>query len=163
MTMNNSERVSDWLHLCSRSQATHGPTSLPSVLLALAVAVGLAACAAADRPDNAAAFAAIHAGESGREVVVTGIVAGVDGELAGASGAHERFTVRVTDGSAMQTILVADNISIGESAPLAVGDDVIVKGVLEIDPSGPVIHWTHHDPEFRHESGFVEVGGKKYD
>ncbi|HXW76734.1 MAG TPA: DUF3465 domain-containing protein [Candidatus Eremiobacteraceae bacterium] len=129
---------------------------------ALAAAV-LAACAAADKPDDAAALRDIASGQSGREVIVEGTTTAVFPTVTGASGAHEEFELRIGTGSAVQSILVADNVTIGEVAPVKNGDDVIVKGVLELDPGGPVIHWTHHDPEFRHAPGFVEVGGKIYD
>ena len=59
--------------------------------------------------------------------------------------------------------LVADNISIARAAPVRAGDDVTVRGELAIDPSGPVIHWTHHDTRGRHESGFVRLNGVLYD
>jgi hypothetical protein len=116
-----------------------------------------------DQPDNAAAFADIQSARSGDEVVVDGIVTRVEPSLPGPSGLHEEFDILISSGAAEQDVAIADNISIAESAPLRRGDHVIVKGVLEIDTSGPVIHWTHHDPEFRHAAGFVEVGGKKYD
>jgi hypothetical protein len=123
-----------------------------------------AACSAGtDRPDNAAALADIRAGRSGDEVVVQGVVTRVYSTARGESGSHERFDVRIASDSASQTVFVADNITVGEAAPVRDGSDVIVKGVLEIDPAGPVIHWTHHDPRMRHPAGFVEVQGKRYD
>jgi len=132
--------------------------------LALIAAAGIAACAStSDKPDNAAAFADIQDGKSGDEVVVEGIVTDVDRSLPGPYGTHERFTIRIDSGAAEQDVDVADNVTIGEVAPLRRGDDVVVKGVLEIDPSGPILHWTHHDPELRHPSGFVEVGGTRYE
>lgn len=130
----------------------------------IAVALLATGCTAASvRPDNAAALADIAAHRSGDEVIVEGIVSRVDHTSSGPTGVHERFDIRVSSGAAEHDVLVADNISVGEPAPVRHGDDVIVKGVLEIDPSGPVIHWTHHDPSFRHAAGFVIVHGKMYD
>ena len=123
----------------------------------------LVACSSGARPDNAAALADIQAGRSGDEVVVEGVVTHVGRTSAGASGEHEHFDVRIASGAAEQDILIADNVSVGTAAPVRSGDRVIVKGVLEVDPSGPVIHWTHHDPAFRHEAGFVMLDGKVYD
>jgi len=47
--------------------------------------------------------------------------------------------------------------------PLRRGDDVTGKGVLALDFGGPVIHWTHHDPRFRHDSGFIQAHGRMYE
>lgn len=128
------------------------------------VAVLLAACSSAgEHPDNSSALAAVQAGRSGGEVVVEGVVTRVARPSHGDTGIHERFSIRIGSGAAEQDILVADNVTIGTAAPVHQGDDVIVKGVLEIDPSGPVIHWTHHDPSFRHAGGYVIVHGKMYD
>ena len=134
------------------------------VIAACAAAALAAACGAgAIKADNAAALADIAAGRSGDEVVVQGVVTHVGRTYRGDSGVHEHFDVRISSGAAEQDILVADNISVGMQAPVKTGDDVIVKGVLEVDAGGPVIHWTHHDPSNRHASGFVVVGGRMYE
>ncbi len=128
------------------------------------VAVVLGGCVSAgEHPDNPAALAAIQAGRGGGEVVVEGVVTHVARSSHGDAGVHERFDIRIGSGAAEQDIEVADNITVGTAAPVHQGDDVIVKGVLEIDPAGPVIHWTHHDPSFRHTGGYVVVHGKMYD
>ena len=127
-------------------------------------AATLAACSLAPtRPDNAAAIRAIQAGSSGTEVVVTGPVLRVLSAAQGPSGLHERFVITVHDDGNTIPVLVADNISIAQAAPLQPGDDVTVKGELAVDPVGPVIHWTHRDPRFRHQPGFIQVGGKLYE
>jgi uncharacterized protein DUF3465 len=131
--------------------------------LVVAVAAAIAGCAASNAPDNAAALADIRSHRGGEEVVVEGPVTSVFPSQSGESGTHERFVVRVGSGAAAQDVLVADNITVGSAAPVHPGDDVIVKGVLEVDASGPVIHWTHHDPRYRHAGGFVMLDGKKYD
>jgi len=131
--------------------------------VAIAAAVLAGCVSSAVRPDNAAALAEIAARRSGDEVVVEGTVTRVFQESRGETGVHEHFDIRISSGVDEQDIDVADNITIGRKAPVRRGDDVIVKGVLETDPSGPVIHWTHHDPSFRHPGGFVVVDGKVYD
>ena len=132
--------------------------------IAVAAAALLGACASGgEHPDNAGAMAAIQAGRSGGEVIVEGVVTHVARTTQGPEGAHEHFDVRIATGAAAQDILIADNVTIGTAAPVRQGDDVIVKGVLEIDPSGPVIHWTHHDPRLHHASGYVILHGKMYD
>ncbi len=112
--------------------------------------------------DNAGALDAIAQNRDGVEVTVEGPVIHVLAESNGESGTHDRFVIEVRSGSKEQDILIADNVSIGRTAPIQEGDDVTVKGVLAIDPSGPVIHWTHHDPSGRHESGFIRDRGVLY-
>jgi hypothetical protein len=115
------------------------------------------------KADNAAALDSISHGRSGSEVTVEGDVVRVLATSSGAQGTHEQFVVAVKAGNDEQDILVADNITIGRAAPVRRGDDVIVRGELAIDPSGPVIHWTHHDSRGHHESGFVRLNGVLYD
>jgi hypothetical protein len=114
-------------------------------------------------PDNAGALDAIAHGQSGMEITVEGPVVRVLATHEGAQGVHEQFIVAVRANNAEQDVLVADNISIGRAAPVRKGDDVTVRGELAIDPGGPVIHWTHHDPRGRHESGYVRLNGVLYD
>ena len=134
---------------------------LAAVLLAC-VCVG--ACAGASTtPDNAAALHAIAARRSGSEVVIQGPVTDVFAVQSGPSGRHEVFTVALRDDGQSVPVLVADNISIAQAAPVRRGDSVVVKGELAFNGLGPVIHWTHHDPRLRHAPGFVQVGGKVYE
>lgn len=134
------------------------------ILFANALIGTLAGCSLGGiKADNAGAMDAISHGRSGAEVTVEGAVVRVLATNSGTQGAHEQFVVAVRAGSAEQDILVADNITIGRAAPVRQGDDVIVRGELAIDAAGPVIHWTHHDPRGRHESGFVRVNGELYD
>jgi hypothetical protein len=140
-------------------------TTRPATFAALAFfGCAFASCSIGGiRPDNAGALDAIANGRSGSEVTVEGSVVRVLETHGGTQGVHKRFVVAVRAGSAEQDLLVADNISIGRTAPIQPGDEVTVKGELAIDPSGPVIHWTHHDPRGRHESGFVSYKGVLYD
>jgi hypothetical protein len=137
--------------------------------LAICAAIAVFDCVLAScsfggvKPDNAGALDAIAYGRSGSEITVEGSVVRVLGTRGGPQGVHERFIVAVRVGNAEQDLLVADNTSIGRAAPVRPGDEVTVKGELAIDPSGPVIHWTHHDPRGRHESGFVSYKGVLYD
>ncbi len=131
-----------------------------------AVIAGLALCGCAlngGNADNAGARNLIAQGRTGAEVIVEGSVLRVLHTSDSDSGAHERFVVAVKSGRDEQDILVADNISIARAAPVRAGDDVTVKGELAIDPTGPVIHWTHHDPRGRHVAGFIRDHGVIYD
>ncbi len=134
-----------------------------AALLAAASVLGACANRQVDAADNAAALGDIRSGRSGDEVVVEGTVERVYPTLRGPGGEHELFLIYMRESSTGMRITVAHNIAVARPAPLRTGDRVTVKGVLELDPSGPVIHWTHHDPRFRHQPGYIEVGGKLYD
>ncbi|HLN47177.1 MAG TPA: DUF3465 domain-containing protein [Magnetospirillaceae bacterium] len=136
-----------------------------AVAFASAAAFALTACSAnSEAPDNLAAIDDIHQHKNGQEVTVEGTVAQVLPNESSATGRHERFILDVHTGSGdEQLILVAHNIDIAPQVPLAEGDDVIVHGDLELDSSGPVMHWTHHDPSGRHPAGFIKVHGQIYE
>jgi Protein of unknown function (DUF3465) len=132
-------------------------------LLLLLSACAWSCAGASSRPDNAAALRDIQAGRSGSEVVVQGPVTRLMGAQAGPAGVHERFAVQVSGDGMSRQVLVADNISIAQAAPLHSGDIVTVKGELAFNSAGPVIHWTHRDPRLHHRPGFIEVSGKMYE
>ncbi|HZU14928.1 MAG TPA: DUF3465 domain-containing protein [Chloroflexota bacterium] len=56
---------------------------------------------------------------------------------------HQRFIVRCRSG---QTLLIVNDISIGQRVPVARGDAVTVRGQYVWDAEGGLIHFTHHDP-----------------
>jgi|SRR5579872_4452072 len=137
---------------------------MKAALLCCAAAAVVWSCAnSSTTPDNAAALRAIAAGSSGSEIVVQGPVTRVLPTESGPAGNHERFVVQVRSDGQSVPVLVADNISIAQAAPLHRGDSVIVKGELAFNDIGPVIHWTHRDPRMRHAPGFVEIGSKVYE
>ena len=72
---------------------------------------------------------------------------------------HQRFILRLSTG---QTLLVAHNIDLAPRVPLDEGDDITFYGQYEWSEKGGVIHWTHHDPDGRHEEGWLEHRGKRY-
>jgi hypothetical protein len=132
---------------------------------ALALLVGACSSARSSAPDNLAAIEDIQQHRSGQEVTVEGTVAQSPRIVRGPSGRHQDFVIEVSSGTGeQQLILVSHNIDISSEAPLNEGDDVIVRGELDIDRSGPVIHFTHHDPRLRHEPGFLQIkNGPTYD
>jgi hypothetical protein len=127
---------------------------------ALAV-VTLAACGPTPRPDDAAIVRDYQQHRSQVEVTADGTVVRVLDDSTGASGAHERFIVRLTTGGL--TLLIDHNLSIGRRAPVQVGDRVLVHGEYIWNAQGGLIHFTHHDPQGTHEGGFIEDGGQTYD
>jgi hypothetical protein len=146
-----------------RANATATHPGAPLLVAAIAASAVAACSPGVPPPDNAAALAAIAARQAGTEIEVEGKVLRVLPTVWGPSGLHERFILRVTDGRTSLPLFVADNVSIAAAAPLHRGDDVIVRGELDFNDLGPVLHWTHRDPRLRHPLGFVEVGGKVYE
>ena len=73
---------------------------------------------------------------------------------------HQRFILRLASG---QTLLIAHNIDIASRIEaLKSGDRVEFYGQYESNPEGGVIHWTHHDPNGNHVSGWLKSNGIVY-
>ena len=73
---------------------------------------------------------------------------------------HQRFILRLASG---RTLLIAHNIDLAPRiSSLRTGDTVSFYGEYEWNDRGGVIHWTHHDPQGRHASGWLEHNGQRY-
>ena len=95
----------------------------------------------------------------GARVETSGVVERVLGDDNSGSR-HQRFIVRLASG---QTLLIAHNIDIAPRvAGLARGDTASFAGIYEPNNKGGVVHWTHHDPSGRHEAGWIEHKGRRY-
>lgn len=95
---------------------------------------------------------------SGEMVEVSGVVDAVLSDDNDGSR-HQRFIVRLDSD---QTLLVAHNIDLAERVPLAVRDQVTVRGQYEWNDRGGVLHWTHHDPDGRRAGGWIDWNGQQY-
>ena len=73
---------------------------------------------------------------------------------------HQRFILRLASG---QSILVAHNIDLAGRVPIAVGSRLKLHGEYEWNDRGGVVHWTHRDPAHKHEAGWIETGGRRYE
>jgi hypothetical protein len=73
---------------------------------------------------------------------------------------HQRFIIKL---DSSQTLLIAHNIDLAPKIiNLNVGDHINFYGEYEWNSQGGVVHWTHHDPNNRHEGGWLNHGGKLY-
>ena len=73
---------------------------------------------------------------------------------------HQKFILKLTSGN---TLLIAHNIDIAPRInSLQVGDKVNFYGEYEWNSQGGVLHWTHHDPNGRHENGWLLHEGITY-
>ena len=73
---------------------------------------------------------------------------------------HQRFIIQL---ESRQTLLIAHNIDLAPKINnLQISDLVSFYGEYEWNAKGGVVHWTHHDPNNRHEGGWLNHGGKLY-
>ena len=74
---------------------------------------------------------------------------------------HQKFIVTLASGT---TILISHNIDLAPRIEnLERGDHVTFKGEYEWNDRGGVVHWTHHDPADRHEGGWIQHDGRRYE
>lgn len=95
------------------------------------------------------------------EVTADGTVVTILPDRSSRTGVHEQFILRLSSGNL--TVEVEHNISIGARVPVMEGDHLVVHGEYIWTGKGGLIHYTHHDPQGRHEGGFITDNGKTYD
>jgi hypothetical protein len=125
----------------------------------MTVLAALGACAPG--PDNAVFCNAVRAGASGSEVIVDGRVARLLGTESGPNGRHEGFMLQIARPCSV-TVRVESNVGYTGLIPLHAGTAAEVKGELDEDATGPVIHFTHRELRGRHPGGYVKIGGTYY-
>jgi hypothetical protein len=73
---------------------------------------------------------------------------------------HQKFLLQLENGT---TVLVAHNTEQASPVPLSPGDFVTIHGEYIWNPKGGLIHWTHHSDNFKHEGGWIDFGGRRYE
>ncbi len=71
---------------------------------------------------------------------------------------HQRFLIRLGNGT---TVLVANDVTVGQMVPVKAGDIVEIKGEYIWTERGGVLHWTHHTDD-RHVGGWIRLGNQIY-
>ena len=140
----------------STSQRRWALCSVLSLLL-------LAACGAGSTPaagsatDDSALSADIAQGRSGAEVTFDAVVTTEPVD----SGGHERFHVSSPDGLVLE---VDHNTSLAREVPAHVGDRLVIRGQLYIDPGPRVgVHCTHaHTSRGCPIPGFIRLANNIY-
>jgi hypothetical protein len=75
-------------------------------------------------------------------------------------GHHQRLILRLHSG---QTLLIAHNTDLAPRlSSIKKGDALAFNGEYEWNSKGGVIHWTHHDPNGRHVTGWLKHNGQTY-
>lgn len=98
-------------------------------------------------------------GDSNRQVQGEGVVVKILPDDNKGSR-HQKFILELSSG---QTILVTHNIDLApRMSSISPGDTVAFNGEYEWNEKGGVVHWTHHDPDGRHEGGWLEAAGRTY-
>jgi hypothetical protein len=72
---------------------------------------------------------------------------------------HQRFLIGLNNDT---TVLVAHDTAMAPPVPLRQGDFVVIHGEYIWNEKGGVLHWTHHTDTPRHEGGWIDYAGRRY-
>ncbi len=72
---------------------------------------------------------------------------------------HQRFLIELSNGS---TVLIAHDLKMAPVVPIKPGDVVCIHGEYIWNKLGGLIHWTHHSDTPRHEDGWIDFNGLRY-
>ena len=131
---------------------------LLSALSSLLLLAGCAGAGARDSPDDSAVHRDIATGQANVEVTFDGTLVADPVQV----GTHEHLQVLTPGGDALE---VDHNTSLAAPVPAHKGDQVVVHGLLYIDP-GPHagVHCTHaHTSSGCPLPGWIELAGSYYE
>ncbi len=72
---------------------------------------------------------------------------------------HQKFLLGLSNGT---TVLVAHSTDSAPYVPISPGDVITLHGEYIWNPKGGLIHWTHHSDSPRHEGGYIDFNGQRY-
>lgn len=74
---------------------------------------------------------------------------------------HQRFIIRMSNA---QTLLITHNIDIAPPVSgISTNSLVYVHGEYVWNSEGGLVHWTHHDPNLKHESGWIWFNNTRFE
>lgn len=73
---------------------------------------------------------------------------------------HQNFLLELANSV---TLKISHNIDLAPQLPIQKGDRLRFHGEYEWNEKGGVVHWTHRDPQGRHEHGWLEHKGQRYE
>ena len=129
------------------------------VAVFILTALAMAGCSSGSLGNDNAIARAFNARTSDIQVEGEGVVSRLlSDDIKGSR--HQRFIVRLGSG---QTVLITHNIDLAPRIDgLREGDSVSFNGEYVWNAEGGVIHWTHHDPQGRHVTGWIKHNGRTY-
>lgn len=73
---------------------------------------------------------------------------------------HQKFLLELSNGT---TVLVAHNTSMAPRVPLNEGDVVTICGEYIWNRKGGLMHWTHKSDTPKHQGGWIDYAGRRYE
>jgi hypothetical protein len=95
--------------------------------------------------------------ESGSWVIASGIILRLQPDT-GETLRHQHFIISCSE---QHTLLVVNDISVGQRVPARPGIHVVIRGIYVWNAQGGLIHWTHHDPSGA-QGGWILFDGRIY-
>jgi hypothetical protein len=76
---------------------------------------------------------------------------------------HQKILVELDGVSPKQTLLLVHNIDLAPRvAEVSRGTSLSFYGEYIYNDKGGLVHWTHHDPAARHQGGWIDSHGVRY-
>ena len=106
--------------------------------------------------------AAYHAKQSDIQVAGCGtIIKALPDDNEGSR--HQKILIELSGVQPKQTLLLVHNIDLAPRvAEVSQGALLSFYGEYVYNDKGGLVHWTHHDPAARHQDGWIESGGVRY-